>query len=67
LIGTGNERVLFRPDCCREIKFFGKPYSTAIKSETKSNLYPLQGLFMATLTKKKKTYPILLFRWNHSG
>jgi hypothetical protein len=57
ILGAGNERGLFRPDCCREIKVFGKPHSTAIKSKLISNIFLSQGLFIATLTKKMETYP----------
>jgi hypothetical protein len=41
-IGAGNEKALFRR-CLNKV--FGKPNSTAIKSELLSNLYPLLGAF----------------------
>jgi len=53
-IGAGNEKALFRPDCCRENKVFGKPNSTAIKSELLSNLYPLLGAFHGYTDEKEE-------------
>ena len=48
------KRALFRPDCCRENKVFGKPQSTAIKSERISNLYPLPGAFHGYTDEKEE-------------
>ena len=57
LVGAGNEKALFQR-CFLQVK--GKPAKIALKSEPICVMFNSRGLFMATLTKKIATGPVVL-------